>query len=217
MSWATSRLDLRRLLSDGEKDKLRHRKRVFGNIDGTNATFKTFEFRRLTDFTSATSPEGVYVNSVAVPVTSDDQSNTGEFVLTTAPVDGDVVDATYFIQWFLDEEIDGFLQDAANWIGNTIADDIPPGLRPAALHYGAQEAYQKLALRWAEYISEVYRLEDAPRDSSFKMVEQYEKSAQDMHKKSFDLRDDYYKRSGRSLQPLFGIVQGAVVDPVPKR
>lgn len=217
MSWTTANVDIRRILSDGPKDKLRHRKRVFGKIDGTNTKFKTLEFRRLTTLVGAVAPEGAYVDGVLAAVTSDDFSNTGEFTLTTAPVDGEVVEATYFIQWFLDTEIDGFAQDAANWLGFGLAVDIPPGLRPAAIHYAAQEAYLKLAVRWAEELSETYRLEDAPSDGAFEVVDKYRQIAMDMHKKSMALRDDYYTRSGKTKQPSFGIIAGAVKDPMPKR
>jgi hypothetical protein len=217
MSWTTAIDDVRRLLSDGPKDKLRHRKRVLGKIDGTNVTFKTLEFRRLTDFTTASAPEGVYVDGVTAPVTLDDPSNTGEFNVTTAPVDGSVVEATYFIQWFTDSEITGFLTSASNWIlQSDVYDNISPGLRPAAIHYAAQEAYQKLAVRWAEELSETYRLQDAPSEGAFEVVDKYRTIAMDMHKKSMALRDDFYKRSGKTLQPLFGNIAGNVRDPVPK-
>lgn len=217
MSWTTAVEDERRLLSDGPKDKLRHRKRALGQIDGTNVTFKTLEFRRISDFTTVSAPEGVFVDGLAATVASDDPSNTGEFTLATAPADGSVVEATYFIQWFLDSEIEGFLTDAALWLQFGTFAQIPPGLRPAALHYAAQEAYLKLALRWTENLSETYRLEDAPSDGAFDVVDKYRQIAMDMHKKSLALRDDYYTRSGKTKQPSFASVAGAVRDVVPKR
>lgn len=216
MSWTTALEDIRRLLSDGSTDKLRHRKRVFGTIDGTNLVFKTLEFRRVTDFTTAASPEGVYVDGSAVAVALDNPE-VGEFTLSTAPLDGSVVEATYYSQWFTDQELDGFLQDAAYWLNLGTAINIPPGLRPAALHYAAQEAYLKLALRWTERLSETYRLEDAPGDDTFAVVDKYRAIAMDMHKKSMQLRDDYYSRSGQNKAPSFQSIAGRVVDPVPKR
>lgn len=217
MSWATAVDDVRRILSDGSKDKLRHRKRVFGKIDGTNTRFKTLEFRRLTTLVGAVAPVGAYVDGSLAAVTSDDFSDTGEFVLATAPADGSVVEATYFIQWFLDSEVEGFLTSAANWLTFGVFADIPPGLRPAAIHYAAQEAYLKLAVRWAEELSETYRLEDAPSEGAFEIVDKYRQIAMDMHKKSMALRDDFYTRSGKQKQPSFGIIAGNVPDPVPKR
>lgn len=217
MSWTAALDDVRRILSDGPKDKLRHRKRVFGKIDGTNTKFKTLEFRRLTNLVGAVAPVGAYVDGSLAAVTSDDPSDTGEFAITTPPTDGQVVEATYFIQWFIDTEIQGFLTSAANWLQIDVYDNIPPGLRPAAIHYAAQEAYLKLAVRWAEELSETYRLQDAPSEGAFDVVDKYRQIAMDMHKKSMALRDDYYTRSGQAKQPLFGTIAGNVSDPVPKQ
>lgn len=216
MSWTTFVTDVRRLLSDGPKDRLRHRKRVLGQIDGSNVTFKTLEFRRVTDFTTAASPEGVYVNGMTAAVASDSLES-GEFQLTTAPVDGDVVEATYYTQWFTDDEINGFGEDAANWLKLGDIANIPDGLKPAALHYCLQSAYQKLSIRWSEMLSETYRLEDTPQENVIKMADSYRTTAMDMHKKATTLRDDFYKGSGRNFAPTFGIVTGNVRDPMPKR
>ncbi len=216
MSWATSTTDLRRLLSDGSTDKLKHRKRVLGQINGANTVFKTFEFRRVTDLSTATAPFGVYVDGSAVAVSSDDLS-VGEFTLASAPLDGSVVEATYYNQWFNDSELDGFLLSAANWLGFASASAIVEGLRPAAIHYAAQEAYMKLSLRWAEHLSETYRLEDAPADQTMDVVESYKDLAEFMHKKSVDLRDQFYTRQGRNLQPISTSILGNVRDVVPKR
>ena len=66
MQWSTSVADLRAWLNDGPTDKLVSRKRCLGRIDGSNKIFKTFEFRRVTDFTTATSPFGVYVGPTQI-------------------------------------------------------------------------------------------------------------------------------------------------------
>lgn len=216
MSWDTSLLELRNLVSDGAADRLRYRKRVFGKIDGTNVTFKTFEFRRVTDLSAAVAPEGAYVDGVTAAVLSD-VPIVGEFVLSVPPTDGQVVEATYYAYWFTDDEINMFMSSAAQWLSYITVDQIPPGLRPAALHYGAQAAYQKLSTKWAESISETYRLEDAPKDGAFEIVTKYQEAAKMMHDKSFQLRDDFYTRSGQALQPLFSSIAGRVSDPVPKR
>lgn len=216
MSWTTAKDELRALVSDGPTDRLRHRKKVLGTMDGVNVVFKTLEFRRITNFTTAASPEGVYVNGVTAAVSTDFPA-IGEFTLTTAPVDGDVVEATYFSQWFLDSELDVFLTSAAQWLLIDDVTNVPTGLRPAALHYAAQEAYMKLSIKWAEFLSEQYRTEDAPKEGAFDVVDKYQKAATGMHKKSFDLRNDYYTRSGQALQPLYGAVLGRVSDSTPKR
>jgi hypothetical protein len=216
MSWTTYAEEVRRLLSDGPKDRLRHRQKVFGQVDGTNKVFKTLEFRRVTDFTTASAPEGVYVNGVAAAVTSDDLDS-GEFELTDAPVDGDVVEATHYVQWFTDDELTQFISDAARWLSFGTAGDVPPGLQPSALHFALQEAYQKLSIRWSEMLSNTYRLEDMPADNIVKMAESFQKSADLMHKKSTDLRNDFYTRQGQNRSPNFGTILGHVPDVVPKR
>lgn len=216
--WLTSTSDLRIKLSDGPTDKLRSYKRVFGQINGTNDLFKTFEFRRVTDFTSSTAPLGVYVNDAPVGAAASDDPATGYFTLTSPPVDGDVVNCTYYIQWFLDTELDQFLLTATNWLG--FADNVintPEGLRPSSLNYAAGEAYQKLALRWAENISETYRLEDSPDPKRFEIVKQYQDAAQNFKEEARKLRDDFYTRQGQSLSPLFATVQGRITPVVPRR
>lgn len=211
---------MRLKLSDNPNDKLRAFKRVFGQIDGNNKIFKTFEFRRVSDFTSAAAPLGVYINQVRVApagIASDDLT-TGYFSLVTAPSSTDVVEATYYIQFFYDTELQDFLRLSANWLG--FGDDyttIPQGLRPAALQYAIGDAYQKLAMRFAEHISETYRLEDAPTGDRFNIVEQYKQLASQSHDEAKGFRDEYYMRQGQHLSPLYGLNKGAVRDVGPNR
>lgn len=220
MSWTTASTDLRTLLSDNLTDKHRYRKRVFGEINGINTSFKTFEFRRITDFTTATSPLGVWIDGVLQDPTavSGDSVGTGDFYLETAPADGSIVEASYFIQWFKDTEIDNFLRLACNWL--SLGDDysqLGQGLRPAALKYAAAEAYQKLSLRWAEHLSETFLLNDAPDEKRMAIVDVYRKQSLDLRKEAETVRDDFYSRSGQQKQPLFASIVGTVADNVPKR
>jgi len=217
MAWTTSLADLRALLSDGASDKYRYRKRVINEVNGVNRVFKTFEFRRVTDFTSVTGDLGVYVNGALATVSSDTVGN-GEFVLATAPTDGSYVEATYYIQWFLDAELNQFLRSGSQFLN--FGDDpsnTPSGLQPACLKYAAHEAYQKLALRWAEHLSETYRTEDAPDKNRMSIVEQYQKMAETYLKEAKTLRQDYYTRNDQQNQPLFSSISGAVQDVVPPR
>ena len=217
MSWTTSILDLRTLLSDGETDRYRYRKRLFGQIDGSNTSFKTVEFRRITDLTSASLPLGVFVDGTLASVSSDDVA-TGELTLSSAPDDGQVVEATYYIQWFNDSELTGFLRVATNWLA--LGDDytnLTQGLRPAALKYAAAEAYQKLSLKWAEHLSETFRVEDAPDEKRMGIVDVYRKTALDYRKDAQAVRDDFYARSGQANSPLFGNSFGNVKDVAPQR
>jgi hypothetical protein len=224
MSWSTAVSDLRLLLNDGSTDKLRAFKRVFGQIDGANARFKTFEFRRVTDFMTEAdaSPLGVYVNAVKVPAAEIvlDNPATGffSFAAGSIPSGSDVVEATYNVQYFLDAELQGFLRLAQNWLG--FGDDytaIPQGLRPAALQYAAGEGYQKLAMRFAEHASETYRLEDMPDDRRMAIVAEYKNAAAQAKEQAQNLRDQNYTRQGQSLSPLFGIYSPAFTDVAPRR
>lgn len=224
MSWTTSTDDLRLLLNDGPTDKIRAFKRVFGDVNGVNVRFKTYEFRRVTNFASIadSSPLGVYVNGVKIPATSiaTDLPETGFFSVTVPaiPAAGAVVEATYYVQFFLDSELDGFLRIAANWLG--FADsitNIPQGLRPAAIQYAAGEAYQKLAMRFAEHSSETYRLEDMPDDRRMEIVAQYKAASAEAKTQATTLRDQNYTRQGQSLAPLFGVYSPRITDVAPRR
>jgi len=220
VSWTTAISDMRLKLSDNPNDKLRAFKRVFGQVDGVNKVFKTFEFRRVSDFTTAAAPLGVYVNQVRVAPTAiaSDDLTTGYFTFVTAPAVDDVIEASYYVQFFYDTELLGFLRISTNWLG--LGDDhtqIPEGLRPAAIQYAVGDAYQKLAMRFAEHISETYRLEDAPSADRFQIVEQYKQLAVQSHQEAKDFRNEYYTRQGQHLSPLFGINRGSVRDVGPNR
>lgn len=216
MSWTTAVADLRALLSDGPTDKLRQ-KRVLGNQDGVRVSFKTFEFRRVTNFTTATAPLGVFIDGTAVTVSADDLP-TGVFTLAVAPTNGQEIEARYFLQWFLDTELDTFLRSSSQWLnlGSDVT-QIGPGLQPAALQYAAADAYQKLALRWAEHQSETYRLEDAPDGKIKSVADQYRSMSTDHRKLALSNRNEFYTRNGQALQPLFRSIAGNAKETVPQR
>lgn len=218
MSWTTSLADLRVKLSDNPTDKLRAFKRVIGQIDGTNTRFKTFEFRRVTNLSTATAPLGLYKNGIAIGSAATDDTASGYFTVNTAPAVDDVLEATYYVQFFLDSELQSFLRFSSNWLG--IGDDytqVPTGLIPACLHWAMGEAYGKLALRFAEHISETYRLEDSPGEDRFKVVDEYKQLAKMAREEALLFRDEYYKRQGQHLSPLYGLNKGAVRDVGPNR
>ncbi len=220
MTWdlPTAIADCRKILSDGPTDKLRYRKKVLGQANGTNKTFKTFEMRRITPLVGATAPAGIYVNNVLSVVTSEDLES-GEFSVSAACNDGDLIVGTYYVQWFNDDEITQFLTSAAQWISSQ--DDptiIGMDLRPAAKAFVASEAYQKLALRFAENLAETYQLYDAPDGKRFDPVSAYNKMAAAKLKMAFELRDDVYKdRKGQAKAPRFATISGRTKDVFPKR
>lgn len=221
MAWATALSDLRTKLSDNSKDRLRAFKRVFGDINGVNTIFKTFEFRRITDFTTATGFLGVYKNGVkiaALDISSDD-IETGYFVLTTPPVTGDVIEATYYSQYFLDTELQSFLRLGSNFLA--LGDDytlVPGGLQTACLTYASAEAYQKLALRFADTFGDTYKMQDLPDGEREKIIIQFKKSSEEARQEAMKLRNDFYEnRQGQALAPLWGSNLGRVLDVPPNR
>lgn len=218
MSWLTAVVDVRKIISDGATDKLAYRKKVMNLINGVNLTFKTFEFRRVSDFTSPSGPIGVFLNDASVSVTSDDVGS-GEFVLSAAPVDGDVLTATYYWQWFLDSELDEFLTDAAEWIGvGSDYTNITEDLRPAAKEFAAHKAYQKLVSKMAVNLAETYQLYDAPDKKRFDPVSMYMKISKDKYDLALKLRDDVYDgRKGQAKAPRSVTISGTVRDVPPNR
>lgn len=215
--------DLRRLISDDDTDKLCDMKLVFGKIDGTNTRFKTFERRRVTDFTVAPvapSPEAIYLNNVALANTAiaTDDLTSGSLTLVTAPVDGDELRATYYYRWFFDVELDQFLKTAMQWLGmGSTYTNTPEGLIPAVLHYAAAEAYSRLALWWSTKISNTYLLEDAPDPQNQGVIESYKNLAKEMEEKAGKYRAGYYTRQDQALAPRFGVQRGAVRTLTPRR
>lgn len=220
MAWTTATTDLRTLLSDGDQDRYAYRKKCFGTVDGVNKSFKSLEFRRVSNFTSAATPLGVYVDGTRIAitgVTSDDVAS-GEFVLAVAPTPGQVVEATYYYRWFVDAELTTFLTASSEWLGfGTDYTTMQEGLRPAAKYYAAQEAMHKMAARWVERLSEQYLVEDAPDHKNMGVADSYRKIANDYKIKSVELRDQFYTRQGQSLAPLHASSYGATREVTPRR
>lgn len=220
MSWSSAVQDLRKRLSDGDADKYRYRQKVFGDINGSNVFFKTFEYRRLTNFaTQVAGPTGVYLNGTRIANTAvaADDLPSGEFSLVTAPADGARLEATFYLQWFIDAELTEFLNSAGQWIGvGNDFNNIEDGLQPAALEQAAGEAYQKLALRWLDDNSAVYRVQDQG-DKPKIIINPYMQSSKQAKDEAIRLRKGFYSRQDQFESPLYGNNFGAVRDPTPKR
>lgn len=208
--WLTATQDLRIELSDGPTDRYHFRKRCFGEINGVNLRFKTFEFRRVTNFTLT---DGVYLNGNLVNNTqvAQDFVSTGEFILSFAPADGDIIEASYFTQWFLDAELNNFLVDSSRWaVGSDDFTQAASGLIPALKSYALSRAYLKMAQRWRDYSSSVYRVEDAPEKDAAAPVDSFIKMASTFKTEAEGQRKEFYTRQDQNLQPLFGAVIGNV-------
>lgn len=221
MTWASPVNDLRVILSDGDTDKYYYRKKCFGEVNGTNKRFKTFEFRRKTNFTGAAYPLGVWVDGalLATSGVSSDNPESGDFQLVSSP-DNVLVEASYYVQWFLDTELTEFLRLACNWLA--LGDDytqLQEGLRPCSLDYAASLAYKKIASRWAIHMTDMYLLNDNPsaNEKSLNLSKMFEEKSKQHYENAFKARNDFYTRSGQSLQPLFGNNYGSVTNPQPER
>lgn len=216
MTWSTALSELRTVLSEGPTDKLRWNKTLMGFTNGTNTLFKTFEKRRVTNFATAGAPLGVYVNDVLVTSTADDLE-TGTVTLAAAPAEGARVRGIYYVQWFTDAQLNTFLSNAANFLGfGDTFSNISGGLKNAAVKYACADAYQEMAKRFSEMISDGFRWEDLPVDALKKTQESYLALEKNFRDQAFKLRDDFYKRQGASEAPLYASLQGRVRNVEPK-
>ncbi len=221
-SWATvadARDDLRNYLNDGPEDKLRHRQSVFGRLNGANVIFKTLDRRRITDFsTNVNARLGAFVDGVQVATSSDD-TEIGEFTLAVAPTEGQELEASFYVQWFNDGELDRFLERSAQFL-ECSADPtvISEGLQPSAIQFAASQAYQKLAGR-PEFLAATYRLEDRPSGQiPITYADHFSKMADRLLKQARTLRDEFYKdRKGKAKAPLFANNLGVLRANVPRR
>lgn len=202
MSWTTAVNDLRALLSDQGTDRLRWRKKCLGFANGTNLVFKTFEKRRVTGSLL------VYVNDVLATTTAM-ADDTGEFTLQTAPAEGARIEASYYVQWWTDTQLQGFLTNGTRFLGlGTDYTQVPDGFINAVLKYAAADAYQELSVRYAEMVSEQYRMEDMPKDALKVTIEGFQKSAAQYRKEATDLRNDFYTRQGETNAPTWDSISG---------
>lgn len=212
MAWLTGKKDLRIRLSDGSTDRFNYLKRVFGSVNGTNTTFKTFDFRRITNFQQQ---PGVFINGIVqgTDMIVFDDPYSGIFQLNPAivPVDGDVVEASYYNQWFLDAEIDDFLVQSARYLlASDQYENIGLGLIPCALEFAAGLAYAKMAERWSMLTSSGYKVEDAPNPDSKGPVSGFTALSDRCFEKAETLLKRFYTRQGQNLQPLIGVQVGAI-------
>lgn len=222
MGWPdtkTALTELRKLLNDNSTDKLRALKQVIGKIDGNNVTFKTLEFRRITDFTAAEWPFGVFLNDGSDPLTvTEDDLNEGFFKLDSAPADGSILTATYYVQFFTDDDLNTFLINSARWMQSSdLFLNIAPGLQPVALKYAAGEAYEKLSEKFQENMTAVYRSEDAPNEKNVATIASYYQKAAKFKEMAVTERKEFYTRQGLADQPLWGNNLGRVRDVPPRR
>jgi hypothetical protein len=66
-------------------------------------------------------------------------------------------------------------------------------------------------------MSETYRLEDMPDVKRMEIIAAWKAAAKESMDAAMQARDDFYRRQGQSLAPLFGTARGAVRNVEPSR
>ena len=213
---ASAVADLRRFVNDGPTDRPIKTKQVIGLVNGVNQEFLTFEDRivvgtlRVTVDFVPLAPAAV---SLVDPVL-------GMFTLATAPVGGSVVRASYYFQYFLDSELQEAIQLATEQLtdGGDDPTQLTPGLKTAALLYGAHFGFTKQSIRWVQRASSRFLLEEEPiQQEALQRSNLFDTLAKRFFDEARIVRDDYYKRQGRSLGPAFSVFKPRIPRVGPRR
>jgi hypothetical protein len=141
---------LRSLLGDGDADKYEFRGAVVPNPDGITTRFFTGHTLVVPDTLE------LYLQGVLTAPSGTPDYETGTFSLSPAP--SGELQASYYYQWFKDEDLAVFLDDAAQMLSFFEDDDISGfvtmleagGVRPSLLQFAAFNAYMRKAAEWAD-------------------------------------------------------------------
>jgi len=214
MEWTNAIDTLRRFLGDGPTDKSFWRQKMLGEANGTNKEFKIFNTRVVVVVSPATPVFHVNGTVATGAVTDAIQSIV---TLTTAPINGDTVEATGYFQYWLDGDMEEFLKRASEQIieGENY-ENIQEGLRAAAQHLAASCAYNNLASRFTENRSSQYQLSERGEKGK-DMVAGFIDLAKWHQKEGLAKRDEFYKRLGRRAEPAFGTALTHAPSYQPKR
>lgn len=139
---------LRRRLSDGPTDKYVHQMDTDPHPNGVVTRFAVPDTRLIPDTLVVTkNAQGVTPTSVNL--------TDGSFVLDPPPLEPDAIRASYYFQWFTDEELTDFLMDALQLLGYASVDDasIPVPVRTPILSFASSYAYRKKAAYTADALS----------------------------------------------------------------
>lgn len=211
-------VELRQLLSDDKTDKRASRKKVIGDIDGTNTHFRTYDKRIIADTFQVFSGDDEITDSASL-----DDAISGEFTLSSPPDKNTKLTASYYFHWWTDTELQNFLNKGAESIGiddpnHTSGGDadqaylqIPQGLRSAALYYAAGHAQKKLIqyMMNRRHSGEFQLEQDKGGDEGFAaIITQMRSEMKDNFKQADTFRDDFYKRQGRRNAPVVRIKTG---------
>lgn len=205
-------LDLRRFVNDGPSDRPIKRKQVIGRVDGINVNYITWD-DRIIDTTLQVSLDDAPYDPSQVVV---DDAILGRFHLITTTVSNtpqvpapaqSTLRASYFFQYFLDEDLVMAMEMAAQEIAET--DDITliaSGLKLAALNFAAFVGYEKQAMRWEARKSTEFILQEEPLDADTMNRSNFlQKAAEKYYEMAIKLRNGFYQRHGRRDAPAMTI------------
>jgi len=225
MSYTTALLELRQMIADTQYNKRSTKKKLVGDVDGSNKLFYSYDKRILGDTLD------VFVDNEKVCYDLNDAIS-GEIQLKNAPEASQSVTASYYWTWWTDDELTNFLNKGAQMCGQISpeaesdpANDqsyllIPPGLRNGALNFAASLADTALVQYLvARKHSQEFALEqDGGDDEGYsKFLDSLSKAASTFMKTGMTMRDDFYKAQGRQYSPAFGIKVVATRQYGPRR
>ncbi len=127
---------------------------------------------------------------------------TGGFTLSAAPAAGSLLQASYYFLRNSDDDITALLGEGFNFIngdqGLNSIDTAPGQLQTAAVCYTAYLAFKKMASRAAELAEK--HIGDVSANL-VSLAQQWSKLGDDRVKEAYNIRNDYYARSGQREAP----------------
>lgn len=210
MSYTQAITELRQLLGDTANDKRSSRKKLIGNVDGDNKKFRSYDKRIIEDTLE------VFVNNQLVSA-SVDSANSGEIVLTTAPDPNSKVEASYYWQWWNDDELKTFLKLGSESLGivdetnSAIWESVPPGLRGSLLYYSAAHSVRRQIMYMINrrHSGEFLLEQDKGGDEGFAdLLRALENTYTMFSKTAKSERDDFIQKRGQQLNPSFKLKAG---------
>ena len=95
-------------------------------------------------------------------------------------------------------------------MSSTNYQNIPDGLIGSLLAYAQSRAFLKLSIKWKDYISSTYKVEDAPQKEASAIVSDFVNLSKAHLEDAEKQRSKFYTRQDQNLQPLFSSIRGNV-------
>lgn len=216
-TWTDPRGDLRRFLADTSRDNLVKEQKVIGPVSGQNRSFMTFhdrlaasgyqntQSRPLRVFIADGGGSPVEIAASGINVTD---SFRGQFELMLMPSGSQSLTASYYFQQHLDEELDADLQQAADLLTIDTPDNVPKGMKSAAMHLAGAFSHERLAQRMFFRKSDQFLLNDTPAEEAQARITFHRETATLMRTQGLDLRRAFYDlRNDRGRAPAFGLLK----------